>query len=288
MNPDVFNTTPPKALEVSLDGLDYPARSLLATMHVQPIGTLQEHRNLWRFDYAAAWLEQPASFDLSPWLPRASGSILDGSTSRPVQWYFDNLLPEAQQRTRMAQDAGIRGSDDFALLACYGAESAGSLTLMPENAAPSPAHRVPLTDAALSERIGRLPRHSLAAGAEKRMSLAGAQHKLAVIADQQTLYEPVGEEASTHILKPDSTDPDFPHTVINEYFIMRLAATLCTRACFSDRTLRPQGSPRWHATPARPGCLPAPQPPAPRQVRSGKHRSTGHRSTVLPRKAQCA
>lgn len=226
MNPDVFNTTPPKALEVSLDGLDYPARSLLATMHGQPIGTLQEHRNLWRFDYAAAWLEQPASFDLSPWLPRASGSILDGSTSRPVQWYFDNLLPEAQQRTRMAQDAGIRGSDDFALLACYGAESAGSLTLMPENAAPSPAHRVPLTDAALSERIGRLPRHSLAAGAEKRMSLAGAQHKLAVIADQQTLYEPVGEEASTHILKPDSTDPDFPHTVINEYFIMRLAAAM--------------------------------------------------------------
>ncbi|WP_231583385.1 HipA domain-containing protein [Luteimonas sp. FCS-9] len=196
---------------------------MIATLDGQPVGTLHEHRNVWRFAYAPAWIDHPASFDLSPWLPRSQGTILDGSTSRPVQWYFDNLLPEDQQRTRMAQDAGLRGSDDFALLAHYGAESAGALTLLPPHIVLSPSGRTPLPDADLSQRIRNLPRHSLAGGAEKRMSLAGAQHKLAVIEDRGALYQPIGAETSTHVLKPDSTDPDYPHTVINEYFVMRLA-----------------------------------------------------------------
>ena len=58
------------------------------------------------------------------------------------------------------------------------------------------------------------------------MSLAGAQHKLAVVLQGEALFEPVGNRASSHILKPDNTDPDYPHTVINEYFIMRLAGAL--------------------------------------------------------------
>lgn len=221
-----IKAAPPTIMEVSSDGLQYPDRSLLATWDGQHVGTLREHRNLWRFEYASAWLEHPRSFDLSPWLPRSLGNILDGSTSRPVQWYFDNLLPEDQQRARMAHDAGVRGSDDFALLTCYGSESAGSLTLLPPQVTLDPGSRAPLPDDELAQRIRDLPRHSLAGGAEKRMSLAGAQHKLAVIEDRGALYQPIGAEASTHILKPDSTDPDYPHTVINEYFVMRLARAM--------------------------------------------------------------
>jgi serine/threonine-protein kinase HipA len=223
MRPEFIKAPPPTRVEVSADGHSQHERALLATLDGQAVGTLFEHRNLWRFAYAPSWLEAPRSFDLSPWLPRAQGTILDGSTSRPVQWYFDNLLPEDQQRTRMAQDAGLRGSDDFALLAHYGAESAGSLTLLPPHVALAPGGRAPLPDTNLSQRIRNLPRHSLAGGAEKRMSLAGAQHKLAVIEEQGALYQPTGSEVSTHVLKPDSTDPDYPHTVINEYFVMRLA-----------------------------------------------------------------
>jgi len=226
MNPSSINAAQPALGDVFLEGLHYPERSLLATLDGQPVGTLHEHRNLWRFEYAPTWRDHPESFDLSPWLPRSHSPLLDGSTSRPVQWYFDNLLPEDQQRTRMAQDAGLRGSDDFALLTHYGAESAGSLTLLPPHVTLAPGSRARLPDAELSQRIQNLPRHSLAGGAEKRMSLAGAQHKLAVIEDQGLLYQPVGTETSTHVLKPDSTDPDYPHTVINEYFVMRLARAM--------------------------------------------------------------
>ncbi|HEX4916540.1 MAG TPA: HipA domain-containing protein [Limnobacter sp.] len=37
------------------------------------------------------------------------------------------------------------------------------------------------------------------------------------------LFEPIGATPSTHILKPNHVDGDYPHSVINEWFIMRLA-----------------------------------------------------------------
>jgi hypothetical protein len=48
---------------------------------------------------------------------------------RPVQWYFDNLLPEEELRRVAATDAGLKDQDDaFALLQYLGAEPAGSLS----------------------------------------------------------------------------------------------------------------------------------------------------------------
>ncbi|NLZ10767.1 MAG: type II toxin-antitoxin system HipA family toxin, partial [Alcaligenaceae bacterium] len=50
--------------------------------------------------------------------------------------------------------------------------------------------------------------------------------KLAVVFEHEALYEPAGSTPSTHILKPDHPDEDYPHSVINEWFIMRLAKRL--------------------------------------------------------------
>lgn len=83
-----------------------------------------------------------------------------------------------------------------------------------------------LTDQALSQRIRDLPRVSLAKGAPKRMSVAGAQNKLLVVYRDGQLFEPVGMEPSTHLLKPDHTSDDYPASVINEYVTMRLADKL--------------------------------------------------------------
>lgn len=58
------------------------------------------------------------------------------------------------------------------------------------------------------------------------MSLAGAQHKLAIVVEDGELYEPAGARASSHILKPDHPDSDYPHSVANEWFVMRLAKRL--------------------------------------------------------------
>ncbi|CTP93210.1 HipA N-terminal domain-containing protein [Xanthomonas translucens pv. poae] len=207
-----------------LDGLHYPQRSLLASIGTQRVGTLSEYANLWKFTYAPAWLASADRFALAPGLPLQEGEIQDGSSFRPVQWYFDNLLPEEAQRQLMAADAGIPGADAFALLSYYGAESAGSLTLLPPGKSLEAGGMAELSDAQLSARIRDLPHHSLAAGAAKRMSLAGAQHKLAVIERDGRLLQPIGAEPSTHILKPENTSGDYPHSVANEWFVMRLAA----------------------------------------------------------------
>lgn len=200
-------------------------RSLNVFIDTRCVGVLHEGEDLWRFDYDALWAQAPDAFDLAPSLPRAQPTHADGGTSRPVQWYFDNLLPEELLRQAISKEAGIKGDDAFALLEYLGAESAGSLTLLPPGLAPpdAPALRV-LSDEALSRRIAGLPRQTLTANAPKRMSLAGAQHKLLVVYQNGRLYEPEGATPSTHILKPGHPDTDtYPASVVNEYVTMCLA-----------------------------------------------------------------
>lgn len=202
-------------------------RVLHAFINDRKVGEVRDDNGIWSFAYDRRWLEAEDAYGLSPALPLAQEPLVDSSSKRPVQWYFDNLLPEEGARVLLAKDAGLEADDAFGLLAHYGQESAGSLTLSVEAEAARPeGSRRPLPDAALAARIANLPRVSLAAGAPKRMSLAGAQHKLAVIYEDGELFEPAGQTPSTHILKPDHRDPDYPHSVINEYFVMRLGRAL--------------------------------------------------------------
>ncbi len=199
-------------------------RKLIAYINDDPIGELSEEHGLWSFSYTSAWLSNPNRYALSPYLPLDQDGFLDGGTKRPVQWYFDNLLPEEGQRVLLAREAHADIADAFALLAFYGAESAGSVTLLDEANAPTVQGTLtPLTDEALSVRIQRMPQVPLTQGAVKRMSLAGAQHKLAVVFQKGALFEPSGAAPSTHILKPNHPSNDYPHSVINEWFVMRLA-----------------------------------------------------------------
>lgn len=188
---------------------------------------MREVAGLWSFQYATDWLDNPHGFPLSPHLPLAQEALLDGASRRPVQWYFDNLLPEEGQRVLLAQDAKLDAADAFGLLVWYGAESAGSMVLLAPDAQPQTVEPLrPLSDDALQARIRQLPHAPLTHGAIKRMSLAGAQHKLALVLQDDALFEPAGATPSTHILKPDHPDQDYPHSVINEWFVMRLARRL--------------------------------------------------------------
>ena len=202
-------------------------RSLRASINQQEVGSLQEVAGLWSFQYTPDWLANPKGFALSPHIPLSAQPLLDGASQRPVQWYFDNLLPEEDQRVLLAKDARLDAADAFGLLAWYGAESAGSVTLLPPEAAPQTIELLrPLPDDALQARIRQLPKSPLTHAAIKRMSLAGAQHKLAVVLEDGALFEPAGATPSTHILKPDHPDADYPHSVINEWFVMRLAGRM--------------------------------------------------------------
>lgn len=200
------------------------ARVLDVWLEDARVGQLRDTGDVWAFAYDEAWRSRPEGFDLSPALPRDDIEIVDGASSRPVQWFFDNLLPEEGARTLLATHADISGADAFGLLQYYGRESAGALTLLaPGESLPAGGLRH-LSEEDLSARIRNLPRVPLVGGAPKRMSMAGAQHKLAVVAGGSALWEPVGRTASTHILKPDHQDVDsYPHSVANEWFVMRVA-----------------------------------------------------------------
>jgi len=202
-------------------------RTLNVWINDARVGRIREHNGLWAFAYAPEWLASHSAFPVCPHLPLQAEPLLDGASQRPVQWYFDNLLPEEGQRLLLAGDARLDAADAFGLLAWYGAESAGSVTLLPPDAAPQSAEPLrPLPDEALQARIRQLPRAPLTQAAIKRMSLAGAQHKLAVVLQGDALFEPAGSTPSTHILKPDHPDDDYRHSVINEWFVMRLAKRL--------------------------------------------------------------
>ena len=79
-------------------------RHLTASINEVQVGTLREVAGLWSFEYATAWLKDPKRFALSPHLPLTAEVLLDGASKRPVQWYFDNLLPEEGQRLLLAGD----------------------------------------------------------------------------------------------------------------------------------------------------------------------------------------
>lgn len=200
----------PRSLHVFINGIE--------------VGVLAESGAVWRFDYSDDWITNPSSFDLSPHLARSKKSHVDGASVRSVQWYFDNLLPEEGARMLLAKDARVDRADAFGLLRYYGAESAGSITLLPPGEQPgqaSASKRLSAVD--LQTRIEKLPQVPLSHGSSKKMSLAGAQHKLAVVLTNGQLFEPLGATPSTHILKPNHVGSDYPHSVINEFFIMRLA-----------------------------------------------------------------
>lgn len=216
-------------------------RELAAYLNDRGVGTLREGDDLWQFEYDPQWAVAADSFDLSPSLKRSLPLHQDGGSDRRVQWYFDNLLPEEHLRETISKEAAIRGDDAFALLEYLGAESAGSLVLLPPDKDPGePGGLRPLSETELNIRIRNLPRATLSSGAPKRISIAGAQNKLPVVYRDGALFEPIGSEPSTHILKPNHVGDDYPASVINEYLMMSLARKLGLRVPSVVRRYTPE------------------------------------------------
>ncbi|RTL56474.1 MAG: type II toxin-antitoxin system HipA family toxin [Rhodocyclaceae bacterium] len=189
------------------------------------IGTLLENMGIWSLQYDPTWVSE--GFPLSPRLPLQAAEIQDTGTLRPVQWFFDNLLPEEMARTRLIAELPKGDWDSWNLLARFGGESAGALTLLipgVELAAPGLS---PLSDEELNHRIVNMSRIPLGATAPKKMSLAGAQEKLPVVMGPNgALFDPLGAQVSTHILKPNALSNFYPASAVNEWFCARVAQEL--------------------------------------------------------------
>jgi serine/threonine-protein kinase HipA len=200
------------------------ARTLDVYLHRQLCGRLfQDDRGHTSFAYAEEWLANPNASALSQSLPLRRQPF----ERNECGGFFGGILPEQGQREKVAKNLGISARNDFAMLERIGGECAGAVTFISSGMGlPVDEHDYrALTSNELAEAIRLLPRRPLLAGQEGvRLSLAGAQSKLAVYVDGDTISVPLGGAPSTHILKP--AIPHFEGIVSNEAFCMRLAKAI--------------------------------------------------------------
>ncbi len=206
---------------------------LSAWMGQQKVGTLnyRDDSGRFSFEYEADWAANPRGVAVSPALPlHRPADQTDELHSIAVRRFFENLLPEGKALEDATSAHAISKGNLFSLLHWLGQESTGALSLLPEHATPAQ-----VTDSMreigieeLSERIqDRSNRPFSIWDGRIRMSIAGYQDKLAVFRDESSqLYLVEGRLASTHILKPEPTNPKLATLVANEHFCMRLASSL--------------------------------------------------------------
>lgn len=94
-------------------------RGLIVYVDRTLVGVLLEGDDLWRFEYDEQWTAAHEGFDLAPGLPRAQRAHADGGTNRPVQWYFDNLLPEELLRQATTVTSRICHSTSALMASSY-------------------------------------------------------------------------------------------------------------------------------------------------------------------------
>lgn len=192
------------------------------------IGTLAQIDGRLGFSYAAGWLAHPGAVPLSQSLPLQVGTF-DDRAARP---FFAGLLPDGDQRKRVAQVLHVSRQNDFALLGGIGGECAGAVTLLEPGQAPQAADAPNavrwLDDGELLRLIDEMPQRPMLAGdADMRLSLAGAQDKLPVVAEGGRIGLPRFGTPSTHILKPAIVGTaGIEGSVFNEGFCMALAHAL--------------------------------------------------------------
>ena len=196
-------------------------RTLDVYLHHHLVGYLiqDEHGQL-AFEYAESWLATPGATALSQSLPLQAERF----TRNECRGFFAGILPEESKREIIAKNLGISAKNDFSMLEQIGGECAGAVTFIPagKHLPARDDHYRLLSNLELAGILRELPRRPLMAGEEGiRLSLAGAQDKIAVHLSEGKISIPLGGAPSTHILKP--AIERFEGLVYNEALCMRLA-----------------------------------------------------------------
>ena len=200
------------------------SRTLDVFLHRQRVGTLvQNNDGDIVFEYDENWRNIPEAHPLSHSLPLTKRRF-NRKECRP---FFAGVLPEESKREIIARNLGISAKNDFALLEQIGGECAGAVTFLPKGT-PLPdredSYRK-LSEAELASILRLLPKRPLMAGeAGVRLSLAGAQDKIAVRLEGETICLPLNGCPSTHILKPQIER--FEGVVFNEELCMKLSSAV--------------------------------------------------------------
>lgn len=194
--------------------------------NARPMGWFGHASAEFFFEYDAEWLAQPGAHVLAPQF--ALGP--ERYTGMLVRSFFDNLLPEGEALEDILAALHLRGASHFDVLGRLGQELPGVLSLLPPDAQPVHLPQyVPLPYTVLSERLAaRQAVPLLVSNDATTMSLAGAQDKIGLRLDSETLHlsDSVGASPTTHILKPDTRQARYAPSAINEYACMQLARAL--------------------------------------------------------------
>lgn len=198
------------------------ARTLDVYLHNELVGHLiQDDGGQILFNYAESWLQKPAPTPLSQSLPLRRERF----RRNECRGFFAGILPEESKREIIARNLGISARNDYAMLEQIGGECAGAVTFVPagENLPERNYGYRTLSSQELAAMLKELPKRPLLAGEDGiRLSLAGAQDKVAVRIEGNEISLPLGGAPSTHILKP--AVERFTGVVFNEALCMKLAA----------------------------------------------------------------
>ena len=187
-----------------------------------------EGESFYGFSYAQNYLCSRDAVPLSASLPLSS-SRYEGPRALP---FFEGLLPEGDSRLVVAKKFHASPNSPAQLIRVLGRDCAGDVMVVEEGDPAQPPARgryAPLKNGL--EDIARDPLREVAElRAEYRLSLAGAQEKVALYHDaRETLecgwYAPLDGSPSSHIVKPQVSDR-FPLLALNEYICMAAASRL--------------------------------------------------------------
>jgi serine/threonine-protein kinase HipA len=197
------------------------AKTLDVYLYRELVGHLtQDKGGQTTFQYTESWLDRPGATPLSHSLPLRKERF----SRNECRGYFGGILPEESKREIIALNLGISARNDYAMLEQIGGECAGAVTFVPKGQPlPESEYRYrALSSVELAAVLKELPKRPLLAGDEGiRLSLAGAQDKVAVRVEGDEISLSLGGAPSTHILKP--AVERFEGVVANEALCMRLA-----------------------------------------------------------------
>lgn len=198
------------------------SRILDVYLHEEKTGQLTQHDDgRLTFMYSAAYLSAtgPAISVAMPLREAPYGDTI-------ARAFFSGLLPDERARERLAAALGVSRENAFGLLEIIGGECAGALTLVPKDT-PLPDLGTDdaelLSEQRLADVLLQLRQRPLLGGEQGvRLSLAGAQDKLAICLIDDQIALPKNGRPTSHILKPFIEGLE--GTVENELFCMTLAA----------------------------------------------------------------
>lgn len=152
--------------------------------------------------------------------------------------FFEGLLPEGELiRTYIGKKYGVNPKNEFSLLKAIGYDCAGAVSFedYEENPKSLSSEYIKIsgkifTNEGLEKYISELPLKPLLTNSDGlRLSLAGAQDKMAVILIDNEVALPNRNVPTTHILKPEIKDLE--GSIENEFICLKLAKKVGLNVC---------------------------------------------------------